>query len=250
MVLVYFHKHPWNCILCNPGAVSQAGRKGTTKVFKHGWKSPWVPTLIGPFPNGQANAGSWLGTKFNFELLCSIDEQFSWVLFMSSNTTAISRHSCPVPSPCFPNQKRGDYWWVEKRFGCYQQEQFNLHWENSVSDGSQCIVNNRICWNFAITEAIMAGTNSLKWFLKKTPGTEKHKDKIKNVMALLRCHCDSDCNKTQIIRNFHLYVIQLWEPFFHIFTHGIVTNAQIWEVSPPKNSSGATLRTQRLKFGI
>ena len=25
----------------------------------------------------------------------------------------------------------------------YQQEQFNLHWENSVSDGSQCIVNNR-----------------------------------------------------------------------------------------------------------
>ena len=194
----------------------------------------------------------WLliGHKKSFELLCSIDEQFSWVLFVSSNMTAISRHSCPVPSPCFPNQKRGDYWWVEKRFGCYQQEQFNLHWENSVSDGSQCIVNNRICWNFAITEAIMAGTNSLKWFLKKTPGTEKHKDKIKNVMALLRCHCNSDCNKTQIIRNFHLYVIQLWEPFFHIFTYGIVINAQIWEVSPQKKSSGATLRTQRLKFGI
>ena len=31
--------------------------------------------------------------------------------------------------------------------------------------------------NFAIIEAIMAGTNSLKRFLKKTPGTEKHKDK-------------------------------------------------------------------------
>ena len=38
-------------------------------------------------------------------------------------------------------------------------------------------------------------------------------------MALLRFHCDSDCNKIQIIRNFHLYVIHLWEPFFHIFTH-------------------------------
>ena len=25
--------------------------------------SPWVPTLTGPFPNGQANAGSRLGTK-------------------------------------------------------------------------------------------------------------------------------------------------------------------------------------------
>ena len=35
----------------------------------------------------------------------------------------------------------------------------------------------RICSNFAIIEAIMAGKNSLKRFLKKTPGEEKHKDK-------------------------------------------------------------------------
>ena len=35
----------------------------------------------------------------------------------------------------------------------------------------------RICSNFAIIASIMAGTNSLKRFLKKTPGTEKHKDK-------------------------------------------------------------------------
>ena len=35
----------------------------------------------------------------------------------------------------------------------------------------------RICSNFDIIEAIMAGTNSLKRFLKKTLGTEKHKDK-------------------------------------------------------------------------
>ena len=34
------------------------GRKGATKVFKHRRKSPWVPTLTGPFPNGQVNAGS------------------------------------------------------------------------------------------------------------------------------------------------------------------------------------------------
>ena len=27
----------------------------------------------------------------------------------------------------------------------------------------------------------MAGTNSLKQFLKKTPGTEKHKDKLKKL---------------------------------------------------------------------
>ena len=69
----------------------------------------------------------------------------------------------------------------------------------------------------------MAGTNSLKRFLKK------------NVMASLRCHGDSDCDKTPIIRNFHLYMIQLRKPFFHIFTHGGVINAQISEVSPLKN---------------
>ena len=56
-------------ILGDPGAVSRAGLKGATKVFKHGRKSPWVPTLTGPFPNGQENAGSWLGTKKCFVLL-------------------------------------------------------------------------------------------------------------------------------------------------------------------------------------
>ena len=54
-------------------------------------------------------------------------------------------------------------------------------------------------------------------------------------MASLRCHGDSDCNKTDIIRNFHLYIIQLWKPFFHIFNHGDVVDAQTWEVSPQKN---------------
>ena len=45
-------------ILGDPGAVSPAGLKGATKVLKHGRKSPWVPTLTGPFPNGQENDGS------------------------------------------------------------------------------------------------------------------------------------------------------------------------------------------------
>ena len=45
-------------ILGDPGAVSRAGIKGAAKVFKHGLKSPWVPTLTAPFPNGQENAGS------------------------------------------------------------------------------------------------------------------------------------------------------------------------------------------------
>ena len=37
----------------------------------------------------------------------------------------------------------------------------------------------RISSNFAIMEVIMAGAYSLKRFLQKTPGTEKHKDKWK-----------------------------------------------------------------------
>ena len=56
-----------------------------------------------------------------------------------------------------------------------------------------------------------------------------------NVMTSLRCHGDSDCNKTQIIRNFHLYLIQLWQPFSHIFINADVVNAQTWEVSALKN---------------
>ena len=38
-------------ILGDPGAVTRVERKGVTKVFKHRPKSPWVPTLTGPFPN-------------------------------------------------------------------------------------------------------------------------------------------------------------------------------------------------------
>ena len=129
-------------ILGDPGAVSRAGRKGVTKVFKHRRKSPWVPTLTGPFPNGQANAGSWLGTK---NALCIIvpnrrtvpPELFWWL----RTRPLLSRHSCPVRSPSFPNQTKELP--MSRRFGRYQQEQFNLQWENSVSEGSQCIVNNR-----------------------------------------------------------------------------------------------------------
>ena len=60
-------------ILGNPGAVSQAGLKGATKVFKHGWKSPWVPTLTGP-----RSRECWflIGHKKCFVLLCPIGQQF------------------------------------------------------------------------------------------------------------------------------------------------------------------------------
>ena len=68
-------------ILGDPVAVSRAGRKDATKVFKHRRKSPWVPTLTGPFPNGQANAGSWLGTKNALYYCAQSANSISWVLF-------------------------------------------------------------------------------------------------------------------------------------------------------------------------
>ena len=112
--------------------------------FKHGRKSPRVPTLTGPFVNGQENARSWLGTKNALYYCAQSTNSISWVLFVSSHTMAIISPLARLVHQAFPcNQKRKNYRWVEKRFGCYQQEQFNLHWENSVSDGSQCIVNNR-----------------------------------------------------------------------------------------------------------
>ena len=63
--------------------------RGATKVFKHRQKSLWVPTLTEPFPNDQENAGSWLGTKNALYYCAQSANSFSWVLFVSSYTTAI-----------------------------------------------------------------------------------------------------------------------------------------------------------------
>ena len=76
-------------ILGDPGAFSRVGRKGGSKVFKYGQKSPWVPTLTELFPNNQADAGSWLGTKNALYYCAQSANSFSWVLFVSSYTPAI-----------------------------------------------------------------------------------------------------------------------------------------------------------------
>ena len=70
---------PSNAVIdSDPGVVSRAGRKSATKVFKHKRKSPWVPTLTGPFPNVQALYYCAQSANSN-----------SWVFFVSSYTTAI-----------------------------------------------------------------------------------------------------------------------------------------------------------------
>ena len=82
-------------ILGDPGAVSRVGRKGGTKVFKYGRKSPWVPTLTLLFPKIKADAGSWLGTKNALYYCAQSANSFSWVLFVSSYTTAIISPQLP-----------------------------------------------------------------------------------------------------------------------------------------------------------
>ena len=87
-------------ILGDPGAVSRVGRKGATNVFKYGRKSPWVPTLAELFPKLQADAGSWLGTKNALYYCAQSATSFSWVLFVSSYTTAIvSITACLAHAP-------------------------------------------------------------------------------------------------------------------------------------------------------
>lgn len=52
--------------LGNQGKSVGVGEKVWWKFLStwlHGWKIPWVPTPTRPFPKGQANADSWLGTK-------------------------------------------------------------------------------------------------------------------------------------------------------------------------------------------
>ena len=81
-------------------SVSWVGRKGGTKVLMYGRKSPWVATLTELFPKIQADAGSWLGTKNALYYCAQSANSFSWVLFVSSYTTAIvSITACLAHAP-------------------------------------------------------------------------------------------------------------------------------------------------------
>ena len=124
-------------IFGDPGAVSRVRRKGWTKVFKCGRKSPWVPTLTELFPKIQVDAGSWLGTKNALYYCAQSANSFSWVFFVSSYTTAIVSAHLPVRSPSlcvrgkllfstFLTRNKGTTDESKKRLECYQQEQLHL----------------------------------------------------------------------------------------------------------------------------
>ena len=106
------------------GSGEKAGRKfsGTGKRAPGYWLSPNL------CPKIQADAGSWLGTKNALYYCAQSANSFSWVLFVSSYTTAIVLPHLPGSFTklvraretfifYFPNQKRRNYRWVEKTFG-------------------------------------------------------------------------------------------------------------------------------------
>ena len=143
-------------------------------------------------------------------------EFFSWV----RTWRLLSCHSCPVRSPSFPNQKWRNYQWVEKRFGCYQQEKFTLHWENSVSDGSQCVVNNR------------------KLKIKRQQESKKSNSKAKRQLCMcitLFCiflcrHCTTTTWKFLISR-FVKDVNKQWQNFLFLWTWIWLTEIQLQKSS-------------------
>ena len=112
-----------NLILGDPGAVSRVGRKGGTKVFKYRRKSPWVLTLTELFPKIQAGAGSWLGTKNALYYCAQSANSFSWVLFVSSYTTAIvSITTCLAHAPRKCTQSGNFHFKLKTLFQKYKLE--------------------------------------------------------------------------------------------------------------------------------
>ena len=96
-------------IFGDPGAVSRAGRKGGTKVFKYGRKRLWVPTLTELFPKIQADAGSWLGTKNALYYCAQSANSFSWVFFVSSYTTALVSITACLAHPPKKSTQSGNF---------------------------------------------------------------------------------------------------------------------------------------------
>ena len=87
--------HDWySTILGDPGGQSVGSGE------KAGRKFPWVPTLNAVFPKVQTYAGSWLGTKNALHYCAQSANSISWVLFVSSYTTAIdSITACLAHAP-------------------------------------------------------------------------------------------------------------------------------------------------------
>ena len=115
-------------ILGDPGAVSRVGRKGGTKVFITGERAPGYRLSPNYFQKFKRMPVSDWAQKNALYYCAQSANSFSWVLFVSSYTTAVVSPQLPGLFTklvraretfvfYFPNQKRRNYRWVAKTFG-------------------------------------------------------------------------------------------------------------------------------------
>ena len=71
------------------GQAVGGGRNSAKKVFKNGRRSPWVPSLTGPFPNGFVNPGSRLGRKKPLYYSAQLASSNSRITFACSYTAIV-----------------------------------------------------------------------------------------------------------------------------------------------------------------
>ena len=99
------------------------------------------------------------------------------------------------------------------------------------------LANYRFRLNLTNIKAAIGGESSHERFWKNSSQCRDILLQVKQVIASFRCYDNSDVIATLIITNYHLYLIQLWWPFFQIFVYGGVVYAQTWEVLTLKTVS-------------
>ena len=123
-------------------------RRPKTKVFQVRTKEPLGTDSHQTISKNSSGSQLLIGHQNRLP----ISEQFLLSSFRTRRL--LSCHTCPVRSPSlcvqgkllfstFLTRNEGTTDESKKRWGCYQQEQFNLPLEYSVFDSLQYIVNNR-----------------------------------------------------------------------------------------------------------
>ena len=82
-------------ILGDLWAISRAGRKSATKVFKHDWMSPWVPTLTETISKRLGKCWLLIGQKKCFVLSYPIEQHLLSSFRESGTGRLLFRQTCP-----------------------------------------------------------------------------------------------------------------------------------------------------------
>ena len=119
--------------------------------------------------------------------------------------------------------------------------------DNTVNNQKLSLVNTKLLTkyqriyrfrlNLTNIKAAIGGKSSRQRFWQNRSQCRDILLQAQQVIASFRCYDNSDVIATLIITNCHLYLIQLWWPFFQIFVYDDVVYAQTWEVLTLKTVS-------------